>query len=71
MRFGIHSGKPYYVTSGKAFPIEINDGAVTVSDKSANVECDGVYTLTEIIAKCGECVSSMPIKRKKKTAQEG
>lgn len=68
MNFIIENGMPYLVSNGRAYPVEIRDGAVKYDEEHATMtEEKGRYSLQEIIAKCGNNVSSIPKRSRKKT----
>lgn len=60
MLFAIKKGKPYLIHGGRAFPVSIKDGTVTVDEDNAKPTTEtGRYTLREVIAKLGGNVSSI------------
>lgn len=70
MVFDIENGMPYLIMGGRAYPVKIKDGIVEYDpDSGTMTESKGRYSLTEVMAKCGNEVSSMP-KRSRKKAEE-
>lgn len=69
MRFAIVNGLPYLISNGHAIPVEIKDGSVRY-DESHSTETGerGRYSLQEVIAKCGNEISSIPKRQKAKKA---
>lgn len=71
MKFAIENGLPYLISNGRAIPIEIKDRNIVIDESDASMtELEGVYTLEEIIAKCGKDVSSIPEKPKRRKKAE-
>ena len=71
MRFAIDNGKPYLIQEGRAIPVSIKDNDVTTDKGNAvPTELKGRYTLKEVKAKCGNEVSSIVAKKRKKKAEE-
>lgn len=70
MVFDIENGMPYLVMGGRVYPVKIKGSMVEYDpDGGTMTESKGRYSLTEVIAKCGKEVSSMP-KRSRKKAEE-
>lgn len=66
MRFEIDGGKPYLIIDGRAYPVKIKGGAVEYDPESGTMtEAKGRYTLREVVAKCGDDVSSIPPRTRK------
>lgn len=67
--FAIINGLPYLIHDGKAIPVSIKaNGDFTYdTSKATDTDVKGVYTVTEVLAKCG-AVSS--IKEAKKTTKQ-
>lgn len=67
MLFSIVNGLPYLISNGKAIPVSINDGSVSVDSGNAKPTKEtGTYTLDEITRKLGKNVSSIPEKKRVK-----
>ena len=70
MRFLIENNKPYLVSGGRVYPVELADGKVKIDpDEGVLSDQKGQYCLQEIISKLGQNASSIPKRRRKK--QEG
>lgn len=68
MNFIIEKGMPYLVSNGRAYPVDIKDGVVKYNEEhSTMTEAKGRYSLQEIISKCGNNISSIPKKSRKKS----
>lgn|GEM_PF-2166487 len=71
MKFAIVDGLPYLISNGYAIPVEIKDGSVRYdASQSSESEERGRYSLHEIIAKCGNDISSIPKKQRAKKVDE-
>lgn len=71
MRFAIMNGLPYLISNGRAIPVSIKAGNVTFDDSQSSVtEERGRYALREVIAKCGDNISSIPKKPRAKKVDE-
>lgn len=58
MRFEIKDGLPYLIADGRAIPVMIRDGDVKYDvSQAVATELTGRYSLTEVMAKCGNCSS--------------
>lgn len=69
MRFVIIDGRPFLVSNGYAYPVEISEGAVTIRKQDgAPTKDKGRYSLMEIIAKLGSNISTP--KRKKRATSD-
>lgn len=70
MLFAIDGGMPYLISNGRAYPVTIEDGVVTVDENTSSItELVGSYSLIEIVAKFGN-VSSVPKKKRSKKEEE-
>lgn len=60
MRFRINDGKPYLISGGRAYPVEIRNGNVRVALEQGELTGDkGQYCIQEVIAKLGGNVSGI------------
>lgn len=67
MNFAIVDGLPYLISNGHAYPVEIKDGSVRCDESQFSPTKErGGYSLREVIAKCGNEVSSIPKKQRAK-----
>lgn len=67
MLFAIENSMPYLISEGRAYPVEIKDGTVTIDDKNGSMtDLIGRYTEREVVAKLGDGISSI----KKRTARK-
>ena len=59
MRFAIQDGKPYLISGGKAYPVELTEkhGIKFSKSKGRNTDVTGYLSLEEVYAKFGKTKS--------------